>query len=64
VDHPDAVRSRAGAAAIEDDIDTALAEIAVLPQSGRDRFADWIAQAELRRGALNAVETLSVQLGN
>lgn len=63
-DHPDAVLSRAEAAAIEDDIDTALAEIAVLPQSGRDRFADWIAQAELRRGALNAVETLSVQLGN
>ncbi len=63
-DHPDAVLSRAEAAAVEDDIDTALAEIAVLPQSGRDRFADWIVQAELRRGALNAVETLSVQLGN
>ena len=63
-DDPDAVLSRAEVAAIEDDIDTALAEIAVLPQSGRDRFSDWIAQAELRRGALDAVEALSVQLGN
>ncbi len=63
-DSPDAVLSRAESAVRADDLDAALAEIAALPQAGRDRFADWIVLAELRRGALGAVTVLSAQIGN
>lgn len=62
-DSPDAVLSRAESAVRADDLDAALAEIAALPQAGRDRFADWIMLAELRRGALGAVTVLSAQIG-
>ena len=61
---PDAVLSRAEAAARADDLDTALTEIAALPEAGRARFADWIALAELRRDALDAAAALAAQLGN
>ncbi len=63
-DGPDAALSRAEAAARADDLGTALAEIATLPPSAQEQFADWIARAELRRGALDAVATVSIQLGN
>ncbi len=63
-DSPDAVLSRAEAAARADDLGTALAEVATLPPSAQDQFADWIARAELRRGALDAVAAVSLQLGN
>jgi len=46
------------------DLGAALGEIATLPQVGRDRFADWIALAELRRDALEAVADLSARLDN
>ena len=61
---PDAVLSRAEAAVSAGDLDTALTEIAALPQVGQDALADWVAQAETRRAALAAAADLSAQLNN
>ncbi len=63
-DSPDAILSRAETAVRAGDLGAALGEIATLPQVGRDRFADWIALAELRRDALEAVADLSARLDN
>ena len=59
---PDAVLSRAEAAVASGDLETALTEIASLPQSGQDVLADWVASATARRAALDAAAEISAQI--
>ena len=61
-DDPDAVLSRAEAAVKDGDLDAALAELDGLPDAGRAEMADWIRQAETRRAALAAADTLAARL--
>jgi len=61
-DDPDAVLSRAEAALGEGALDTALEEIAALPDGARAVMAGWVAQAELRRDALVAADALAQSL--
>ena len=63
-DDPDAILSRAEAAVRSDDISTALAEIAALPQAGQDVLADWSAKAQTRADALAAFAELSAQINS
>ncbi len=63
-DDADAVLSRAEAAVGAGDLDTALTEIAALPQVGQAQLADWTAQVETRRAALTAAAALAEQLKN
>ena len=58
---PDAILSRAEAAISADDLETALSEIATLPQAGQDALADWVTEAETRRIALTAAAELATQ---
>lgn len=57
-DDPDAVLSRAEAAAQSGDLDAALAEISALPENVQTVFADWMAQSETRSAALTALSEL------
>lgn len=61
-DDPDAVLSRVGAAVADGDLDTALAEIAALPQGARDVLAPWVADVEARRAAEAGLATLGTAL--
>ena len=61
-DDPDAVLSRAEAALKSGDLDGALAELDSLPEAGRAEMADWTRQAETRRAALAAADTLAARL--
>ena len=63
-DDPDAILSRAEAAVRSDDISTALAEIAALPQAGQDVLADWSVKAQTRADALAAFAELSAQINS
>ncbi|MEL6169535.1 MAG: hypothetical protein AAFR35_12655 [Pseudomonadota bacterium] len=57
-DDPDAVLSRAEAAVRDADLATALTEIETLPDAGRAALSEWVAQAEARIAALDALAVL------
>ncbi|WP_424941436.1 COG4223 family protein [Aliiroseovarius sp. S253] len=61
-DDPDAILSRAEAALKAGQVDTALTELAAMPEAGQPALADWIASATQRRDALAAATDLSTQL--
>lgn len=61
-DDPDAVLSRAQAAVSAGDIDTALAEIASLPEAAQADLADWTAAAQARTEANSALAALVAAL--
>lgn len=56
---PDAVLSRAEAAAKADDLTLALQELEGLPEPGRAEMADWISQAQSRIAAEAALSVLA-----
>lgn len=59
---PDAVLSRAEAAAREGRLTDAIAEIEALPEAGQAEIAEWVARASERLGAIAAAETLGQEL--
>ncbi len=59
---PDAVLSRAEAAARADDLSLALTELQGLPPQGQAAMADWIAKAQTRIDATKAVADLAAAL--
>ncbi len=61
-DDPDAILSRAEAALRDADLETALSEIATLPEGGQNAMADWTARAQARVDVLNASATLAETL--
>ncbi len=61
-DDPDAILSRAGAAADSGDIAAALDEISALPESAQAELADWQSAARTRLEAEAATDTLSQSL--
>ena len=63
-DDPDAVLSRVEAAVGADDLASALAEIATLPQAGQDALAGWVELAQTRSEALTAFAELSAQINS
>jgi hypothetical protein len=58
-DDPDAILSRAEAALKAGQLDTALTELATMPDAGQPALAPWIARAIARRDALAAAADLS-----
>lgn len=60
---PDAILSRAEAALSASDLDTALAEIATLPEPAKAAMATWQAQAEQRQAGLKALTYLAGKIG-
>ena len=60
----DAVLSRAEAAVREGRLADTLAEIAALPEVVRAEMSDWLALAEIRAGAVAAVDSLSTSLSD
>ncbi|WP_224816371.1 COG4223 family protein [Hasllibacter sp. MH4015] len=63
-DDPDAVLSRAEAAAAAGDLQTALAEIEALPEGAQAAFADWVQAAETRAAADAALAEYAATLDN
>ncbi|MCK0170985.1 hypothetical protein MWU53_07950 [Aliiroseovarius sp. S1123] len=61
-DDPDAILSRAEAALKAGQLDTALTELAAMPDAGQPALAPWIASATQRRDALAAAADLSQQM--
>ncbi|MFN3144361.1 MAG: hypothetical protein ACE368_03415 [Paracoccaceae bacterium] len=61
---PDAILSRAEAALRSGDLDTALAEIAALPEDGRNEMSGWLAQANTRQAALAAARSLAAAVNS
>ncbi len=61
---PGAILSRAEAALRDGQVRTALDEIAALPRAGQDAMADWVAQADDRLQAIDAVEALAASLNS
>jgi len=61
---PDAILSRAEAALRDGRLPAALDEIATLPPAGQDAMADWVARAERRLKALDAVEALAASVNS
>lgn len=60
---PDAILSRAEAALAAGDLAAALTEIATLPPEAQAAMQAWTADAQLRQGAIEAVQSLSRALG-
>ena len=60
-DDPDAILSRAEAALGAGDLATAIDEVGALPADGQARMAEWIALAERRRAAVDAVAALAAE---
>ncbi|PKP84319.1 MAG: hypothetical protein CVT80_08855, partial [Alphaproteobacteria bacterium HGW-Alphaproteobacteria-2] len=58
-DDPDAVLSRAEAALDAGALADALAELQALPVAGRAAMAEWLARAEARQAAGDALDTLA-----
>jgi hypothetical protein len=58
-DDPDAVLSRAEAALGTGDLQTALAELAALPEAGQAELAGWMQAARTRLDAVDAAQSLS-----
>jgi len=61
-DDPDAVLSRAEAAMRDGRLADALTEVQVLPAEAKAPLADWIADAQSRQAAQDAVDTLTQRL--
>ena len=61
-DDPDAVLSRAEAALAAGDLATVMTEIGTLPEAGQAEMSDWIALAEQRLAATNALGALAQSL--
>ena len=61
-DDPDAVLSRAEAAARDGRLTDTLAEIEALPEVGRVALSDWTTQVARRQGAVAAAEALGQEL--
>ncbi len=61
-DDPDAVLSRAEAAAREGRLADVLAEIEALPESGRAALSDWTTNVTRRQAAISAAEALVQEL--
>lgn len=59
---PDAVLSRAEAAVRDGRLADALTEVAALPEAAKAPLADWIADAQTRQAAQDAVDTLTQRL--
>ncbi|QDY68249.1 COG4223 family protein [Qingshengfaniella alkalisoli] len=59
---PDAVLSRAEAALNEARLPDTLAELQNLPEAGQQAMSDWVAQAQLRIDAMNALSSLNQQM--
>ncbi len=59
----DAVLSRAEAAVGGGDLETAMTEVASLPDAAQSTFTEWLATAQARIDALAAVETLDSSVG-
>ncbi|WP_166417809.1 COG4223 family protein [Cochlodiniinecator piscidefendens] len=59
---PDAVLSRAEAALVEGDYANTVQEIALLPETAQNAFADWLTELHTRTAALQGVEILSQTL--
>lgn len=62
-DDPDAILSRAEAALALDDLPAALAEIAALPDAGRERMSEWVGLAERRQQAVEGLTALRAEAG-
>lgn len=63
-DDPDAVLSRAEAAVTAGDLQTALSEVAALPEGAQAVLQDWVAQVETRVSADAALAELAATLDN
>jgi hypothetical protein len=63
-DDPDAVLSRAEAAVAGNDLETAITEIASLPEAGQSAMADWVSAAETRVAAVAAAAELANSLNS
>ena len=61
-DGADAVLSRADAAMRSGDVDTALTEIATLPDAAQEVLADWVSAASARMAATDALAQLAAAL--
>jgi len=61
-DDPDAVLSRAEAAMRDGRLQDALTEVQALPDEAKAPLADWIADAQARQAAQDAVDTLTQRL--
>lgn len=61
-DSPDAILSRAEAAAVEARLADAITEISALPEAGQEPMADWVAQAARRAEAVAAAGELAATL--
>lgn len=61
-DDPDAVLSRAEAAALEARLEDAIAELSGLPEAGQQEMADWVALATGRAEAVAAADELAANL--
>lgn len=61
-DDPDAVLSRVGAAVSGGDLESALAEIAALPEGAQAVLAPWVADVEARRAAEAGLASLTAAL--
>lgn len=59
---PDAILSRAEAAVRDGRLNDALTEIDALPDTAKTPLADWIADAQARQAAQDAVDTLTQRL--
>lgn len=59
---PDAVLSRAEAAVRSGDLDTALTELAALPEASKSAMQDWLDGAQARKEARDAAQALSDSL--
>ncbi|SFD28838.1 hypothetical protein [Tropicimonas isoalkanivorans] len=61
-DDPDAVLSRAEAAAAEGRLHDAIDEISALPEAGQEQMADWVEMARRRADAAAAADDLAASL--
>lgn len=61
-DDPDAILSRAEAAAVAGDLQTALDELATLPAEGQARMAEWAGLANRRLAAEKALAALQAEI--
>lgn len=59
---PDAILSRAEASVRTGDLKAAIAEIAALPPEGQAPLAEWVAEAEGRIAALDAMAALTAEI--
>ncbi len=59
---PDAILSRAEAAMRQGHLEDALTEVEALPEGAKAPLADWIADAQTRQAAQDAVDTLAQSL--